>query len=183
MKMIHPSIRTERLVLTPYDMRDVDELYRVMGDPQVMQHIGKGPLTRSEVRDVVVRVIVSWNKTGMGWWTIRLRENGYLIGQICLRAEKDVSEIAVGYGLDASFWRQGYTREALDAVVAYGLDEKSLRRIVATVRPENTPSCALLERCGFVQEPDLFIRNKTLCLYVYSRPNPAGATADRAVAC
>ena len=49
----------------------------------------------------------------MGWWTIRLKENKYLIGQICLRPEKDLAEIAVGYALDVAFWRQGYVQEAL----------------------------------------------------------------------
>jgi RimJ/RimL family protein N-acetyltransferase len=163
--MIHPTLNTERLVLTPYAMHDVDELHRVMSDPRVMQHIGKGALMWPEVRDIVIRVIATWNEMGMGWWTIRLREDGYLIGQICLRPDKDLSEIAVGYGLDAAFWRKGYGREALQAVVAYGFNEKLLKRIVATVRPENTPSCALLERCGFVREPDVFIRNKMLCLF------------------
>ena len=105
--MTHPSIRTKRLVLTPYEMRDVDELHRVMSDPHVMQHIGKGVLTRPEVQDIVSRVAAGRNETGMGWWTIRLKEDGYLIGQICLRPEKDLAEIAIGYALDAAFWRQG----------------------------------------------------------------------------
>ena len=47
------------------------------------------------------------------WWTIRLKVNKYLIGQICLRPEKDLAEIAVGYALDVAFWRQGYAQEAL----------------------------------------------------------------------
>ena len=44
--MAHPSIRMKRLVLAPYEMRDVDELHGVMSDPHVMQHIGKGALSR-----------------------------------------------------------------------------------------------------------------------------------------
>jgi [ribosomal protein S5]-alanine N-acetyltransferase len=166
--MIHPSIDTSRLVLTPYEMRDVDELHRVMGNPRVMQHIGKGALTRDEVQDIVSRTVTRWNETGMGWWTIRLRESGYLIGQICLRPGSDLPEIEVGFGLDAPFWRQGYGKEALEGVVTYGHKEKSLRRIVATVRPENTASSVLLGRCGFVREPDVFLRNKTLYLYAHS---------------
>lgn len=39
--MSHPSISTERLMLTPYEMGDVDELHRVMSNPEVMRHIGK----------------------------------------------------------------------------------------------------------------------------------------------
>jgi RimJ/RimL family protein N-acetyltransferase len=163
--MTHPSISTDRLVLTPYDMRDVDELHRVMSNPDVMRHIGQGALSRAEVHDIVVRVVASWNATGMGWWTIRLSNGGRLIGQICLRPDKDVGDVAVGYALDDRYWRQGLTREALEAVVDHGFGKKSLKRIVATVRPENLPSRSLLERCGFAREPDVFLRNKTLCLY------------------
>lgn len=85
--------------------------------------------------------------------------------QICLRPDKDVGDVAVGYALETGFWRQGLAREALEAVVDHGFRERSLQRIVATVRPENIASRALLERCRFVREPDLFLRNKTLCLY------------------
>ena len=74
--MLHPMIATERLVLTPYVMGDVDELYRVMRDREVMQHIGKGALTRPEVHDIVARPVAAWNETGMGWWTIRLKHDG-----------------------------------------------------------------------------------------------------------
>ena len=171
--MNHPSISTKRLVLTPYEMGDVDELYRVMSNPQVMQHIGTGSLTWTEVRDIVVRTIDRWNEIGMGWWTIRRQEDRYLMGQICLRPEQDLPhEVAVGYGLDSAFWRQGYAREALEAVVAYGFTERSLRRIVAIVRSENAASCALLERCRFVREPDVLIRGKRRCLYAISGRRP-----------
>lgn len=50
---IHPSIRTKRLVLAPYAMRDVDELHWVRSNREVMQHIGKGVLTRPGVQDTV----------------------------------------------------------------------------------------------------------------------------------
>lgn len=133
---IHPSIRTKRLVLTPYAMRDVDELHRVMSNREVMQHTGKGVLTRPEVQDIVSRVV---------------------------RPEKDLGEIAVGYALDAAFWRQVYAREALEAVVAYGFNEKFLDRIVAVVRSEITGSRSLLERCGFTQEPDGVVGTRTRC--------------------
>jgi ribosomal-protein-alanine N-acetyltransferase len=165
--MPHPSLSTQRLILRPYELGDVDELHRVMSDVRVMQHIGKGALTWPEVRDIVFRTITRWNETGMGWWTIRLRDNGYLIGQICLRPENDLPDIAVGYAIDAAYWRQGYAREALEAVVDYGVKEKGLTRIVASVRPENSASCALLEGCGFTREPDVFIRNKVLRVFVH----------------
>jgi RimJ/RimL family protein N-acetyltransferase len=165
----HPVLTTSRLLLTPYTLADVDELHRVMSDQRVMQHIGKGALTREEVLEIVLRDTARWDTIGMGWWCIRLRDTRYLIGQICLRPDADAGEVAVGYALDADHWRRGYAREALGAVLRHGFATKALTRIVATVRPENSPSCALLETCGFRREPDVFVRSKTLRLYACSK--------------
>lgn len=86
----------------------------------------------------------------------------------CLKPAKELAEIEVGYALVAAVWRRGYGREALEAVVGYGRKERGLRRVIATVRPENIGLRALLEACGFVREPDLFIHAKTLCLYAHT---------------
>ena len=44
------------------------------------------------------------------------------------------------YGLDKAFWRHGYAKEAVNAVVAYGVREKGLTRIAALVCPANAAS-------------------------------------------
>lgn len=66
------SVGTERLVLRPYEHRDVGDLHRVMANPLVMQHIGKGVMTRSDVVELVSRTVRSWEEIRMGWWTVRL---------------------------------------------------------------------------------------------------------------
>ena len=124
-RMTHPSISTGRLVLTPYDMRDVDELHRVMSNPEVMRHIGKA-LSRAEVHDIVARVVVSWNETGMGWWTIRLSGGGHLIGQDFLGPDRGRWRRCGRLCLDNGYWRQGLASRSPEAVVDYGTSGESL---------------------------------------------------------
>jgi ribosomal-protein-alanine N-acetyltransferase len=57
-----------------------------------------------------------------------------------------------GYWIGATHARQGYMREAIEAVVHYAFTTLDLSRIEAGCLPENTPSRALLETCGYKYE-------------------------------
>ncbi len=57
-----------------------------------------------------------------------------------------------GYWIGQPHARQGYMREAIDAVVHYAFTTLDLSRIEAGCLPENTPSRALLESCGYKYE-------------------------------
>lgn len=57
-----------------------------------------------------------------------------------------------GYWIAEPFARQGYMREAVQAVVHYAFTQMDLSRIEAGCLPENTPSRRLLESCGYKYE-------------------------------
>lgn len=57
-----------------------------------------------------------------------------------------------GYWIGAPFARQGYMREAVQAVVHHAFTVLDLSRIEAGCLPENTPSRRLLEQCGYKYE-------------------------------
>ena len=58
----------------------------------------------------------------------------------------------LGYWVGAPFARQGYMREAIEAVVHYAFDRLDLSRIEAACLPENQASRGLLEKSGFKYE-------------------------------
>ncbi|MDA0720266.1 GNAT family N-acetyltransferase [Yoonia sp.] len=57
-----------------------------------------------------------------------------------------------GYWIGAPFARQGYMREAVQAVVHHAFTVLDLSRVEAGCLPENTPSRRLLEQCGYKYE-------------------------------
>jgi [ribosomal protein S5]-alanine N-acetyltransferase len=57
-----------------------------------------------------------------------------------------------GYWIGAPFARQGYMREAIEALVHYAFQTLDLSRIEAGCLPENVPSRRLLEHCGYKYE-------------------------------
>jgi ribosomal-protein-alanine N-acetyltransferase len=59
---------------------------------------------------------------------------------------------SVGYWIGSDFARQGYMREALEAVVHYAFTKLDLSRIEAGCLPENIASRGVLEKAGFKYE-------------------------------
>ena len=57
-----------------------------------------------------------------------------------------------GYWIGAPYARQGYMREAIEAVVHYAFHTLDVSRVEAGCLPENTPSRRLLEQCGYKYE-------------------------------
>lgn len=57
-----------------------------------------------------------------------------------------------GYWIGAPHARNGYMREAIEALVHYAFTELDLSRIEAACLPENVASRSLLEKCGYKYE-------------------------------
>lgn len=58
----------------------------------------------------------------------------------------------LGYWIGEKFARNGYMREAIEAVTHYAFHHMDLSRLEAACLPENTPSRGVLEKSGFKYE-------------------------------
>ena len=58
----------------------------------------------------------------------------------------------VGYWIGAPYARQGFMREAIEAVVHHAFTTMDLSRVEAACLPENAASRGVLEKCGFKYE-------------------------------
>lgn len=110
-------------------------------------------------------------------WAIR-DQQGLQIGAIGFRdfdAGRDhASEI--GYWLAKPWWGQGIMPQVIAAVCRYGFDALGLERIAAGVFAGNTPSCRVLEKCGFQFEGVLrryYVKDGRLIdAHLYARLKP-----------
>jgi RimJ/RimL family protein N-acetyltransferase len=93
-------------------------------------------------------------------WSVRavaLRDSGEMIGHAGFhtRPAPDYltawapGAVEIGYVIYPQHRRQGYAHEVLVALIRWAHVEASVPRFVASVRPDNLPSCALLARVGF----------------------------------
>lgn len=82
------------------------------------------------------------------------RQSEGLVGAITLDNIRrgPAQSATLGYWVGQSHARQGYMREAIEAVVHYAFAQMDLSRIEAACLPENTPSRGVLEKSGFKYE-------------------------------
>jgi ribosomal-protein-alanine N-acetyltransferase len=91
--------------------------------------------------------------TAVPFFMIR-RDDNALVGAITLdNIRRGPAQAGTtGYWIGEPFARQGFMREAIEAVVHYGFQTLDLSRIEAGCLPENTASRRLLEQCGYKYE-------------------------------
>ena len=82
------------------------------------------------------------------------RADGNLLGAITLdHIKRGPAQSGItGYWIGEAHARQGYMREAIEALVHYAFTTLDLSRIEAGCLPENTASRSLLEKCGYKYE-------------------------------
>ncbi len=146
-------LRTERLVLRPLQESDVDALFAIHSDPEVMRYWSTPAWTDSAPAQAMIdRDLAQTSKDHLRLG-IAVAQSGALVGScalfginaVCRRAE-------VGYALGSAAWGQGYMHEALTALIGYGFGTLNLNRIEADIDPRNAGSAKTLERLGFLKE-------------------------------
>ena len=149
-----PIITTPRLLLRWISEDDVDSLYAIFSDPQVMRYWSTVPLPKREAAADLQREIAELNKNErMYKWGLALRDSSTLIGTTTLfNLNLDNGRAEIGYAMASAHWRKGYMNEALKALIQHAFEVMNLRRLEADVDPRNVASIRTLERLGFQRE-------------------------------
>ena len=58
----------------------------------------------------------------------------------------------IGYWIDREYANRGYMTEAVNMVTDFAFNELELHRIEINIRPENSPSIRVAEKCGYLYE-------------------------------
>ncbi|MEO6209844.1 MAG: GNAT family N-acetyltransferase [Gemmatimonadaceae bacterium] len=156
-------LQTERLVLRPLTLDDLDWFSVLRGDPDVMRYIGThGPLTPEQSVEKLDKYLRCWTDNGLGMFGIRCGDEP--VGWGGLQPLENTGEIEVGYAFGKKSWGLGLATETARAVVAWGFLEKQLDRIVAVASPENSASRRVMDKLGMTYE-GLKFRYGTDCAY------------------
>ena len=149
-----PVIKTSRLVLRWTSEDDIDSIYEIFSDPQVMRYWSVTPLANREAAADMQREIAEGNLKDSAWkWGLALSDSNKLIGTCTLfNLNLSNGRAEIGYAMGRSYWGNGYMNEALKALVKHAFDVVQLRRLEADVDPRNTASIRTLERLGFQRE-------------------------------
>ena len=145
-------LKTERLILRRFAPADLDHLYALDNDPEVMRYINGGtPTPRVVIEREILPVFLRYDerRPGFGFWAAVLRSTGAWLGWFSFRATEEASGQAVlGYRLCRAAWGQGYATEGARALIARGFSQWGVRRVVATTYEDNLASRRVMEKLG-----------------------------------
>jgi RimJ/RimL family protein N-acetyltransferase len=149
-----PVIDATRVRLRAIEDSDLDQIYAIFSDPKVMRYWSTPPLQTKDEAIELVHEIQESNRSGaIMKWGVCLKPTDKVIGTVTLfNLDLTQGRAEIGYAQAQAYWGNGYTHEALQAVLAYAFDEMKLRRLEADVDPRNVASIKTVERLGFQRE-------------------------------
>jgi len=165
-----PPLQTERLVIRPLVMDDLDDIHHLLDVDLKMD-----TLTRDERRRWLEWSVLNYEQLARlyqppyGERAVVLKDTNRLIGAVgfapsyiaagklpCYQSKErqaigerlHMPEMGLFYAFASAFQRQGYAAEAVRAMIDYAFRRMNLRRIVATTEFDNQRSQAVMQRVG-----------------------------------
>jgi ribosomal-protein-alanine N-acetyltransferase len=149
-----PTITADRIALRWLTEGDVNSLFSIFSEPDVMRYWSSPPLAdASEAGKLLAHIHDSFRRRVLFQWGVARRADDRVIGTCTLfHPDLDNRRAELGYALGREHWGNGYMQEALRALLDYCFDELKLHRLEADVDPRNASSIRTLEKLGFRQE-------------------------------
>lgn len=167
-----PVLDTARLVLRGHTANDLDDVFSLWRDPEVVRFIGGKPLTREEVWLRLLRHVGHWTLFGYGFWVARDRATGRIVGEIGLAdfrrelAPPFSSGPEAGWVLAPTAHGQGFATEAMTAVLAWADAAPAVgARVTCLIEDGNAASVRVAGKLGFRQVTQTVYKGASVNLY------------------
>ena len=152
------KIQTKRLVLQPMTDQEVVELIESTNSDELRE-------AYREMLDGCRRD--PENRVWYAPWKMELKDSRKYIGDMDFKGPAQNHSVEVGYGILPEYEGNGYTTEALQAMVQWAFKQTDVVFVEAETDPENKASQRVLEKCGFVadgtgEEGPRFVLESTL---------------------
>jgi RimJ/RimL family protein N-acetyltransferase len=150
---MHIVLKTQRLTLRQFGENDVDNLFELNSDPEVMRYLTGGrPTPREVIRDEIIpfHLAVYERLDRLGTWAAESSATGEFLGWFHFRPGpgSDITNIDLGYRLRRSGWNTGYATEGSRALINMGFTELGIERVFGHTMAVNAASRRVMEKCG-----------------------------------
>ena len=167
-------LETERLLLRPLTLDDLDSFARFVADPETMRFIGDGSTTDLDgMRAAIEKWLARWEANGIGFFVIE--RDGLVVGRAgflvwdpetwTISTLDEGSEVELGWMLIRDHWGHGYAAEAALAL----RDWTDRRRLISLIQHGNERSVRVAEKLGERYERDVEVRGVPTRLFSLER--------------
>jgi len=147
-----PTVETERLLLRPFEERDVDAYTAVLQAPEVRASLHlPDDVGRYDAWLGIAKWLGQWDLRDTGQWALEEKASGTFVGRAGTHfpAREDWPGIEIGWALHPDHWGKGYATEAGAAAIEYAFAHHDVDAVYSVILPENTASQAVAQRLGF----------------------------------
>lgn len=145
-------LKTDRLILRPWEETDADSLYEYAKNPNVGPIAGWPSHKNVEESLAVIRNVFN----GAECYAICEKDNNIAVGaiELKLKGHTDMTdqdnECELGYWLGEPFWGKGYMSEAVKELIRHGFEDLEMSTIWCGYYDGNNRSKRVQEKVGFV---------------------------------
>ena len=151
-KIIMPiPIETQRLIIRPFDQRDLPDHLEYASDPEVARYEYWEPRTMEQLAEEFRQTQDIAPGTEAHWLelAIELTAEHKVIGSVAIKVLSRQHRLGeAGWIVNPRYQGHGYATEAANAVLRFGFEELDLFWIVSFCDVRNAPSYRLMERLG-----------------------------------
>jgi RimJ/RimL family protein N-acetyltransferase len=152
-------ISTERLILRPYAIGDLDALADLQARHDVTRYLYWAPRSRDEAAQSLEKKMASTRLDSEGdvlSLAVTPRGGGPLIGDLTLvYVSATHRQAEIGYLFHPEAQGRGFATEAARVLLTLAFEELKSHRVMARLDARNVASAALLERLGMRREAHL----------------------------
>ena len=144
------ELRTARLLLRPFELTDVDDVWAYASDAEVAQYRPlPDPYTRNDAAEFVSRQLRTDWSTNLEFAIV---DGQQVVGGTSLHVNPEHETAELGYLLGKRWWGRGLATEAARAVVDCGFQRFRLHKVYARAHVDNKRSWRVMERLGMTRE-------------------------------
>jgi len=184
------NIQTRRLVIRNFTCADAEALFRIAREKNMLRFMAdwagenEQPQDYYKYIDWMRRRKHSKDMRRNKRYAVALRGSNEMIGMVGMGLEDTLREVEVAYFMAQAHQRQGYTKEAMNALIDWIFKVSKVPYLIATIDCANEASCNTALACGF----ELFEKrmpvghvqpNMESDSYFYFRRYRSGKTACR----
>lgn len=151
-------LETDRLILRDFEESDFESYYALKSDDRTMYYLQDIQLhSREEAMEDFRQVLADRysEERQFFFFHMELKQTHEQVGSIgyTVTANPPVGKLVnMGYFTYPKFWGQGYTSEALSAVLEYCFTKDNVYRVTTGCLAENHGSERVMQKCGLIKE-------------------------------
>jgi ribosomal-protein-alanine N-acetyltransferase len=157
--MIRTELETERLSLRLFTHDDLQVMFELNSDPEVIKYAESTPALNLEEAGQRLEEgpLSDYRKHGYGRFAVELKETGKVIGFCGIKYLPEIDLPEIGYRYSRQYWGKGIGTEAARVCVGFARDDLEIEKLVALIVPENTASIRLAEKLGMTRGPLILV--------------------------